>query len=251
MSPRRSTLPDIPLPASRRQINIAGERIREWWYDRSIPSGALLDDPELRAALMLMVRFRIGFQDPLNRVTMGVRSFVKSESAPIVVAQRLKRLPTIMQKLARFPNMDLTRMQDIAGCRAIVPTQRHALGVVRRARRQGWDIVRFDDYNAVPKVTGYRAVHLAVRRRGRLVEVQLRTPLQQRWAAEVDRAAGQVGTRLKDGLGPADVVEAFGGLADRIADLGDARLDRAAEADLDDRFRAIRQQVQGYGFPNE
>ena len=38
----------------------------------------------------------------------------------IIVAERLKRLPTIIDKLGRFEKMSLSRMQDIAGVRIIV-----------------------------------------------------------------------------------------------------------------------------------
>ncbi len=175
---------------------------------------------------------------------MGMRSFVNSEGAPVIVAQRLKRIPTIVHKLARIPKMQLSRMQDIAGCRAILPSQQHVQAVVRRLRQRGWDVTRFDDYTVSPRSTGYRAVHVVVRRRGRLVEIQLRTPRQQRWGAEVDRAAGQVGVGLKDGTGPPGLAAAFAHLAEEIARSGD---DPAAEARLDEAFRTIREQVGGYG----
>ena len=102
---------------------------------------------------------------------------------------------------------------------------------------------RFNDYNANPKPTGYRAIHVAVLRRGRLVEIQLRTPLQQRWAAEVDRAAGLLGVGLKDGEGSPALVAAFKTLADEIALW---RGDMASLRDLDEAFDAIRQQVRRY-----
>ena len=38
----------------------------------------------------------------------------------IIVAQRLKRLPTIINKMNRYRDMGLSRMQDIAGVRIIV-----------------------------------------------------------------------------------------------------------------------------------
>lgn len=38
----------------------------------------------------------------------------------VIVAQRLKRLPTIISKLNRYKDMELSRMQDIAGVRIVV-----------------------------------------------------------------------------------------------------------------------------------
>ncbi|HEY8777321.1 MAG TPA: RelA/SpoT domain-containing protein [Gaiellaceae bacterium] len=213
----------------------------------NLPANLIDTDEDLRAAALLMLHFRSGFQDPLHRVTMGLRSFVKTEGAPVIVAQRMKRSPTIAGKLVRMPTVRLTQMQDIAGCRAILPTQRHVYQVVRRIRRNS--IIKGDpaDYAAQPKETGYRAVHVIVERRGRLIEIQLRTPFQQRWAAEVDRAAGQVGIALKDGQGPPEIADAFAELADEIADMGD---DPRAQARLDEGCEAIRGQVREYLLAN-
>jgi putative GTP pyrophosphokinase len=243
VSPRRSSLSDIPLPASRTQIDRAGERMRAWWSDLSLPASLLDTDPELRDAAILMTQFRLSFQDPLGRVRMGLQSFVSTEGAPIVVAQRLKRAPTIAGKLVRMPTVRLTQMQDIGGCRAILPSQDHVDRVVRRIRRQGWEIRGIADYASGPKSTGYRAVHVIVDRRGRLVEIQLRTPLQQRWAAEVDRAAGQVGVALKDGAGPPEIAEPFAELAEEMARTG---VDAPSGARLDEAFGEIRQKVRTY-----
>jgi putative GTP pyrophosphokinase len=209
----------------------------------SLPASLIDTDPELRDAAILMNRFRLSFQDPLGRVRMGLQSFVSTEGAPIVVAQRLKRSPTIAGKLVRMPTARLTQMQDIGGCRAILPTQEQVYDVVRRIRRRGWDVRRVDDYAATPKVTGYRAVHVVVLRRGRLVEIQLRTPLQQRWAAEVDRAAGQVGIALKDGAGPPEIAEPFVEIAEEMARTG---VDAPSGARLDEAFGEIRQKVRAY-----
>ena len=215
--------------------------VSEWWVDPSQPIERIDTDAELHAAALLVAQFRTGFQDPLNRVSMGVRSFVNSEGAPTVVTQRLKRLTTIVGKLARIPGMNLARMQDIGGCRAIVPTQAQAERVLRRIRKNS-DVTRVDDYATEPKATGYRAIHAVVRRRGRLIEIQLRTPLQQRWAAEVDRAGGLLGVVLKDGQGPPELVAAFAELAGRIALTGDA----PGQADVEGEFQAIRAQVRGH-----
>jgi putative GTP pyrophosphokinase len=227
----------VPWPASKRKIDLAGDLVRQWWLDPEIPE----IEGELRDAVVLVYRFRQGFQDPLNRVTMGARSMVNSEGAPVVVSQRLKRIPTIVHKLARFPSMNLSRMQDIGGCRAIVPMQRHAMGVARRIRKN-WDVKRFDDYASEPKPTGYRAVHAVVLRNGRLIEIQLRTPLQQLWAVEVDRTGGRLQVALKDGQGPTELVQGFADLADQIAEMGED----ADAAAVNHLFNRIRRKVREY-----
>ena len=63
--------------------------------------------------------YRGTFREPLKKTTVGVRQFVQRESSAVIVGQRLKRVPTILDKLSRLPNMKVTRMEDIGGCRAI------------------------------------------------------------------------------------------------------------------------------------
>jgi hypothetical protein len=56
---------------------------------------------------------------PLNSVQIVLRNKVRRfSSGDPVVAQRTKRLPSIVKKLERFEKMDLPRMHDIGGCRA-------------------------------------------------------------------------------------------------------------------------------------
>jgi ppGpp synthetase/RelA/SpoT-type nucleotidyltranferase len=71
--------------------------------------------------------------------------------------------------------MKLSRMQDIGGCRAIVPARAQVEGIVDRIEQQQWPVLRADEYTVTPNETGYRAVHVVVSRWGRSIEVQLRT----------------------------------------------------------------------------
>ena len=163
-------------------------------------------DPDVSAALDLLDSYRAEFTEPLTKVVMGLRSAVGTEGAPVVVAQRLKRQPRVVAKLVRFPNMELSRMQDIGGCRAILPDQRAVDAVHRRVLRHKSDVVRIDDYNTSPRPSGYRALHMIVRRDGALVEIQLRTPWQQQWATFVEDLDGTMGLTLKDERGPDELL---------------------------------------------
>jgi GTP pyrophosphokinase len=129
-----------------------------------------------------------------------LRYYAAEEGKPIV-AQRLKKLPTIANKLLREPNMKLSRMADIGGVRAVLPSQEAAYSVANRLRKN-WTITKFRDYVAEPKSDGYRALHLISRNRGRLIEVQLRTHHQDLWANDVERASRIISPGLKYGEGP-------------------------------------------------
>jgi putative GTP pyrophosphokinase len=137
---------------------------------------------------------------PLTAVAAKLRYYAAEVGDP-VVAQRLKRLPTIAQKLVREPKMKLARMGDIGGVRAVVPDQSAAYHVARRLRKN-WTITRFSDYVAHPKADGYRALHLINRHRGRLIEVQIRTTLQDNWANLVEVYSALIDPGLKFDRGP-------------------------------------------------
>lgn len=169
----------------------------------------------LLEAMEIVEWWRGEHAQPLSRVAASLRYYVAEEGKP-VVAQRLKRVPTIAGKLLREPGMKLARMGDIGGVRAVVPELASAYRVAGRLRRN-WTITRFSDYAAEPKVDGYRALHLINRHRGRLIEVQLRTPRQDSWANVVEAFSRTVAPGLKFGGGPDFVREYFACVAENLA----------------------------------
>ena len=70
--------------------------------------------------------WRASHRRPLTHLNVHLRNLAKSESLAAVIAQRLKRTPSIRHKLERFPNMRLSAMQDIGGCRIVLSNMRHA-----------------------------------------------------------------------------------------------------------------------------
>jgi GTP pyrophosphokinase len=195
---------------SRTQVDRAGIFLRRWWeLDPDSEEDAAVDEHEFARAVDILSEYRAGFQDPLKKTTVGLRQFVQRETETVVVGQRLKRMPQILNKLGRFSSMRLTQMEDIAGCRAILAGGApEVAGVLRRIRRN-WDIIGIDDYVKNPKPTGYRAIHIVVRRDGHPVEIQLRTPGQHEWAEAVERIASRIREPLKDGGGPRDLLTYF------------------------------------------
>lgn len=221
---------------SKSQVDKAGRLIRKWVTDRS---GTF---PEYRDALLVLNDFRAQHQLPLTKATVGLRSMVSSEGHEILVTQRLKRTPQLIRKLARFPGMRLTQVEDIGGCRAVLPNAAAVSGVLRRIRRY-WDIIDVNDYVAAPKSTGYRGVHVMVWRDDVRLEAQLRTPFQQEWADAVEGWAGRLREPLKDGRGPDEVLEWLRVAADMMAlDEAGERIDDALEA----RFLAAQRGMRDY-----
>ena len=175
------------LPYSKGRIDRAGRALRQ---DQA-GEGAPLSASERRVELAVVEDFRVLHRTPLLTARMGLRSCIHREGLEAVeLTQRLKRMPTILDKLRRLPTMKLSAMQDIGGCRAVFSTQAEVEQVLRRFRRnslkrnEAEDPVR--DYVTNPRSSGYRGVHVWTRYRDRRIEVQLRTELQHEWAKLVE-----------------------------------------------------------------
>jgi len=84
------------------------------------------------------------------------------KSDKIVVAQRLKRLDSIVAKLKRESGMKLSRMQDLGGCRFVVPVLSEVYYFSEKLKnsRVRHEFKREYDYIKNPKKSGYRSLHL-------------------------------------------------------------------------------------------
>lgn len=162
---------------------------------------AQVDMEEFVEAIALIEWWRGEHAYPLRMASANLRHYAPPEPAgKVPVTQRLKRFGTIVDKLHREPTMELTQMADVGGVRALLPDQEHADAVLRRLKKN-WDVRRVRDYVETPKPSGYRAIHLIVRKKSRLIEVQLRTPLQDIWANNVEDDSRRLRVGYKSGVG--------------------------------------------------
>jgi putative GTP pyrophosphokinase len=227
-----------PMP-SKEAVNRAGRFVAGLLADINAGNPekvAQVEDksPELlENAVALLDWWRSLHAKPLTSVSANLRHYVKPHGH-ILVTQRLKRLPTVVDKLLREPHMKLTQMADIGGCRALLPDQGAVYDVAKRLRRN-WDVQRTRDYAAEPKSSGYRAVHLIVMRKVRLIEVQLRTPEQDAWANQVEEDSRRVGRNFKGGQGQTEVHEYYAVVSELLA-----LREQGAEADDELRQRLLR-----------
>jgi putative GTP pyrophosphokinase len=194
---------------SKKQLRKGGRMLRE--FKRGSTEHSI---EELTEAVEIVEWWRAQHARALARTNAGLRYYIRKAGGEVNVTQRLKRFSTIVDKLDRLPNMQLSTMEDIAGVRAVLPTQAAVDEVVRELRRQPrWNIRRVREYVADrypgPKADGYRAVHVVVERDGCFVEIQLRTPWQDVWAQSVEQDTRRLRAGLKFGAGPADLREYF------------------------------------------
>lgn len=172
---------------SKKRVSAAGERLRSKQNDSE--------------DVLVIEQWRAAHSSVLNNFATILRARTKALS--VSRAQRLKRLKTIIDKLDRFPKMQLARMDDVAGCRLIfdsIEALRGFRGQLQRARfdhklRNSDNLDKYD-YIVRPKVTGYRGVHdiyeYNVRSarnahlNGLYIEIQYRTLVQHAWATAVE-----------------------------------------------------------------
>src|SRR4051812_11379978 len=119
---------DWAVPAySKNQINQAGILL----------ASGCTDVRQAEEAHKILNNWRSAHAYALNHFQLNMRKKVKdlTEGRVPLVAQRLKRTPSIIKKLKLQKTMKLSTMQDIAGCRAVV---RHKSDVIRLR----WDYVQ-------------------------------------------------------------------------------------------------------------
>jgi hypothetical protein len=150
----------------------------------------------LDAALTVINNWRSSHAFPLNTFQVGLRTKARQVDENALVAQRIKRLSSIEYKLERFPTMNMSQMQDIGGCRAVVSNVAHVRALLEVYQKSSLKhkLMRIDHYIDHPQVSGYRGVHLIYRYfsdrkttyNGLQIEIQLRSQLQHAWATAVE-----------------------------------------------------------------
>ena len=144
-----------------------------------------------------------------------------------ISVQRLKRLPSILQKLKRkyYGNkatMKLSQMQDIAGCRAVLSNVVWAKKLYKDGYIRG-DLkhkkINEKNYINHPKDDGYRSIHLIYRYKtnkdgkkdynGLLVEVQIRSQLQHLWATAIETVDFFTRQAIKSNEGQKEWIDFF------------------------------------------
>jgi len=177
---------------------------------------------ELDSALAVINNWRACHSYPLHIVKKALAHRAKETNPLALTAQRLKRLPSIALKLRQNSRMKLSQMQDVGGCRAVMPSigdandlistyQRSNIKNPRRGRPKQDQV---DDYISQPKPDGYRSYHMIFRYQsayvekqvfdGQRVEIQVRSKLQHAWATAVETVQTFTGQALKSKIKAGD-----------------------------------------------
>jgi hypothetical protein len=196
------TLPREVKHLTKKQINRAGQIL------------ASESDPKSEA-YAIVEGWRASHSHPLRVVQAVLARSARSVNRFAVTSGRLKRMESIQLKLRRKERMDLIRMNDVGGCRAVLWNISEVPKLVARLQNifiEGGPFKpRYYDYIQDPKPDGYRSIHIAVqycaKRRsqadlsGRRIEMQIRSTLQHAWATAVETVDLFANEQLKLGRG--------------------------------------------------
>lgn len=181
-------------------------------------------------ALSLVNQWRACHAYPINTFQATLRTKLrKSYPEGFIVAQRLKRMPTIIDKLKRYQNMQLTTMQDIGGVRAIMPSMEDVKKLAseyKERSRFAHELVDERNYIQNPRdQDGYRSLHLIYRYKNKMnpsyddlrIELQIRTRLQHAWATAVETMGTILAQGLKSRQGDKDWLDFFAVISSAFA----------------------------------
>lgn len=176
-------LPSSDLTKS--QVDRLGDRLS---------TGDISDDD-----LRLLDDYRRSFTNAYEDVVWLIVHELKLEPT----GRRAKTNASIIDKLRR-ESIRLSQMQDIAGCRIVV-NDISAQDKVTARLTELFERTTVVDRRQHPS-HGYRAVHVIVTNRDKLVEIQVRTVLQDRWAAFSERLSDEVDPSIKYGGGDEELI---------------------------------------------
>ena len=195
------------------QIDRAGDQLLPWWI---APTNEPVKLDNLGILYSIAQNWRTSHGLPLNVIQAGLRIRAKRVDPKVIVAQRMKRFVSLMNKLEREPHMKLSQMQDLGGCRAIVSDVKAVYAVYAMYRGGAMLLpevghLKCYDYIEHPKSDGYRGIHVVARYAARIetrqpwngqrIEIQLRSLLQHAFATTVETVTTFTQEPLKFGAG--------------------------------------------------
>lgn len=200
------------LVASKTKIDRAGEILK----------GRRHSAEEIAASLEILSQWRAYHALSLETFAATLRERSQKIRASSIVAQRLKRTPSILLKLSNHKTMRLSAMQDIGGLRAILETSKDVYELLElyKKSKSKHSMISMDDYIQSPKKDGYRSIHLIYKLSKSptlFLEIQMRSQLQHMWATGVEVFGTLQNSSFKSGHGSRQWLDFFALLSSVIA----------------------------------
>tara|TARA_R100001369_G_scaffold14782_2_gene29503 strand:- start:4654 stop:5991 length:1338 start_codon:yes stop_codon:yes gene_type:complete len=164
--------------------------------ERIVEHNGSINDKDLE----LLQEYRISFTQPLTETFNALTQIKNRVDRRGIIAFRLKRIKTIINKVLRKPDMNLNRMGDIAGIRIIVRTETQLYKIVDAIISNFEISGKIRDYYKNPKTIGYKGVHIYIKdpNANKRIEIQIRTIESHNWATLVEITDLLYNTRLKE-----------------------------------------------------
>ena len=234
------------------EIDRSGRDLIPWWTSTSSGSE---DEDDGFESFVVVENWRTCHGLPLNVFQSALRSRAKKIESGVVIAQRLKRFSSMMNKLVREPTMKLSQMQDLGGCRAILSSVEavNALCEIYRSNQPRSNLfgVKCYDYINTPKDDGYRGIHIVGRYNARVdsrepwngqrIEIQLRSRLQHAFATAVETVTTFTQEPLKFGAGPIEWRRFFSLMGSALALREGTQLVEGTPTDVDGLIGELRE----------
>ena len=169
----------------RNQVRKAGKQIAEGNVDAT--------------NLRIIEAYRESFDDALIGSSDELNSLLVRKSLRFLLSGRPKRIKSIVRKLIRAKNMDVTNMADMIGIRILVSDITMQDEIIKILCAHFGPSTKLRDYRN--RENGYRSVHLITRIEGKQLEIQVRTLIQHIWAVESE----SFGDTVKGGGGDTSI----------------------------------------------
>lgn len=192
---------------SKTQIDRLGDRLRE---------GSAGE-----AGLRLLDDYRRSFGEAHEIVVRTIRERLQLEPT----GRPAKSTSSIREKLGR-ETIRLSQIQDIAGCRIVLANVTEQERIVASLRTL-FPEASIVDRRANPS-HGYRAVHIIARISEKLIEIQVRTPLQHLWAEFSEKLSDIIDPSIKYGGGEEQIRQMLTKLSDLTAVIEAAEIKMAS-----------------------
>jgi len=162
------------------------------------------------ADLRVLDDYRRSFVGAYEQVVRTTRERLGVEAT----GRPAKSTTSIVEKLRR-ESIRLTQIQDIAGCRLVVNDITAQDRIVESFRGLFQDLTIVDRRER-PSY-GYRAVHIIVNIAGKPIEIQVRTPIQHKWAELSEKVSDMLDPTIKYGGGDKTIRDLLMSTSDLIA----------------------------------
>jgi ppGpp synthetase/RelA/SpoT-type nucleotidyltranferase len=182
--------------------------------------------------------YRRSFAESYEEIVDIVRKATQLEPT----GRPAKSTTSIIEKLRR-ETIRLSQMQDIAGCRLLVPSLLVQNQLVERLKSVLPKAV-IVDRRKQPSF-GYRAVHIIATARNKPIEIQIRTEFQHLWAQLSEKLSDVENPAIKYGGGSSATQKWLSAISGLIAEIEDREL-RPLPAEPAERLSQLKGDLRQY-----